>query len=100
MAGAEMLKTRVILSGFRKVLYESGYPAIHRSQAGHVQGELYRVTLEHLKRLDRFEECPELYQREALMLDSGEIAFAYVISYDAGSELPDYTDDAVDSLHS
>jgi gamma-glutamylcyclotransferase (GGCT)/AIG2-like uncharacterized protein YtfP len=44
-----------------------------------VLGELYEVCLAQLPKLDAFEECPELYQRDIVSLADGTEAFAYVI---------------------
>ncbi len=55
-------------------------------------GELYEVDDWLLERLDRFEDCPELYQREVVRLASGEKAFAYTMSVSAvegDAEIPD-----------
>ena len=54
-----------------------GYPALVRSAAGVVHGELYRVTDEQLRRLDVFEG--ENYRREVIVLDDGSEAQAYVV---------------------
>ncbi len=56
------------------------YPAIASARAGLVFGELLLVDAELLARLDEFEECPELYQRQHIRLRDGRRVFAYVVS--------------------
>jgi gamma-glutamylcyclotransferase (GGCT)/AIG2-like uncharacterized protein YtfP len=55
------------------------YPALVRASHGLVHGELYRVDRELLERLDDFEGCPELYQRESIQLKDGRAAYAYLM---------------------
>lgn len=55
------------------------YPAMASSNAGIVHGELVLVSSALLMVVDRFEECPNLYQREQIRLRDGRRAFAYVI---------------------
>src|SRR5690349_6262989 len=56
----------------------SGYPALVRSESGRVRGELYTVSVEHLRRLDVFEGVPDWYQREIVVLADGREVEAYV----------------------
>src|SRR5262245_22778676 len=55
------------------------YPALVRASQGLVRGELYRVDGELLERLDVFEGCPELYEREVIELEDGSTADAYLM---------------------
>jgi gamma-glutamylcyclotransferase (GGCT)/AIG2-like uncharacterized protein YtfP len=57
----------------------SGYPAMSRSDAGVVHGEVYAVSEEHLRRLDVFEGVPEWYQRESVTLEDGTAVEAYLV---------------------
>jgi gamma-glutamylcyclotransferase (GGCT)/AIG2-like uncharacterized protein YtfP len=62
-------------------LHDAGpYPVLARYGSGVVHGEIYRVTAEQLAELDRFEGCPDEYQREEVVLDDGSTAAAYVVS--------------------
>jgi gamma-glutamylcyclotransferase (GGCT)/AIG2-like uncharacterized protein YtfP len=90
MAGAALVRADARLVGYRRVLYDSGYPAIHWRAGEEVTGELYEVDAAHLERLDEFEGCPEWYQRRDVVLVSGERAFAYVVSSERGELLPDF----------
>jgi len=53
------------------------YPALIVSGSDHVVGELYRVTREHLLRLDVFEGTD--YERGEVELESGTRAHAYLL---------------------
>jgi gamma-glutamylcyclotransferase (GGCT)/AIG2-like uncharacterized protein YtfP len=92
MAGGRFLGRAMTRPGFRKVLFDEGYPALYFSKAlpSAVAGELYAVEEEHLKRLDVFEGCPDWYQREVIELDDGTQAFAYLIPEERGCLLPDF----------
>lgn len=46
---------------------------------GWVLGEVFEVSVEGLKELDRFEGVPALYQRQEIPLADGTQAFAYVM---------------------
>jgi gamma-glutamylcyclotransferase (GGCT)/AIG2-like uncharacterized protein YtfP len=73
------------------VSYLDGYPALVRGAAGQggvVSGEVYRVDSAQLGRLDDFEECPELYQRQEIELEDGSTAEAYVITPERARRLP------------
>lgn len=75
------------LSSHHLVLYEDAYPALVASPQGAVDevvGELYRVDPHQLAKLDRFEDCPELYQRRRVCLADGEVAWAYIIDARVG----------------
>jgi len=72
--------------GYRLIRYQDGYPGLVRVPLSNesVAGELYAVDVAHLAELDRFEDCPTLYQRVAVELEDGRTAQAYVVP--AGSE--------------
>ena len=55
------------------------YPALVASPSGVVHGELVLVDQALLLQLDEFEQCPNLYQRQAIPLRDGLLAYAYVI---------------------
>jgi gamma-glutamylcyclotransferase (GGCT)/AIG2-like uncharacterized protein YtfP len=57
-----------------------GYPAMSRSNAGVVHGELYIVSDELLRLLDEFEGVPEWYQREVIQVEDGTSAEAYMVT--------------------
>jgi len=60
------------------VLYNTpyGFPAAVKGM-GVIVGEVYEVTPETLKRLDRLEGHPQMYTRTEVKLDSGTKAFVY-----------------------
>jgi gamma-glutamylcyclotransferase (GGCT)/AIG2-like uncharacterized protein YtfP len=59
-------------------LFDLGeYPMIYPG-SGTVYGERYQIPLSLLLVLDDFEDHPEIYQRQWLLLASGEKAWAYV----------------------
>ncbi len=86
LGAAPLVREASTAPGYRLVRYGE-YPALARDLGGteRVYGELYRVALGDLPRLDAFEDVPELYQRELISLDSGEQAEAYVISADVAA---------------
>ena|GEM_PF-957515 len=90
LAGAEFVGSSRSAPGYRLVRYSEGYPALVRASGedGAVRGELYRVDAEQLGRLDAFEECPTLYQRELIELEDGSSAAAYVIFAEQARGLP------------
>jgi gamma-glutamylaminecyclotransferase len=77
IAGSRYLRATSTAVGYRLVRVE-GYPALVSGE-GRVSGELYEVDEDRLTDLDRFEDCPALYQRERLTLVDGTRAFAYVM---------------------
>src|SRR5262249_9113471 len=79
LPGAAFEGTGATTPGYELYLV-AGYPALVRSNQGVVRGELYAVSDEHLRRLDAFEDVPNWYQREAIMLADGREAQAYVMS--------------------
>ncbi len=73
--------------GYYLVL-QGRYPALVRGGAGWVVGEVYFVSQQQLERLDEFEGCPSLYQRERISLQDGSEAWGYLISEAQAAELP------------
>lgn len=59
------------------LVWKDGYPALVTAAEGVVTGELYRVSADHVSRLDVFEGVPELYRRGAVLLADGTAAEAY-----------------------
>ncbi len=60
-------------------LFDHGYfPAMVRMGDGVVSGEVFEITDETLRALDRLEGYPILYGRELIELDDGSQAIAYV----------------------
>ncbi len=57
-----------------------GYPVLVAVGRGVVRGEVYRVSAEHLARLDAFEEVPVRYERARIELEDGSRAEAYVMT--------------------
>ncbi|HMR79671.1 MAG TPA: gamma-glutamylcyclotransferase [Polyangiaceae bacterium] len=87
MRGAQFEGTCRTVAGFFLAL-QGRYPALVRGGATVVHGESYLVTAAQLARLDVFEGCPGLYQRERISLDDGGHRFAYLIDAERGSRLP------------
>ena len=79
MAGAVFEGSATTQRGY--ALHDLGpYPALVIAAEGTVSGEIYRVSLQHLERLDHYEGCPDLYRRQAIELSDGSRAEAYVMS--------------------
>lgn len=76
MAGAVFLGETRTAPGFELVSLGL-YPALIVSGTDRVTGELYRVSLEHLARLDEFEGSE--YERSPIELESGRLAHAYLL---------------------
>jgi gamma-glutamylcyclotransferase (GGCT)/AIG2-like uncharacterized protein YtfP len=55
------------------------YPALYSGGGKRIHGELYRISPELLAELDQFEDCPNVYRRESVVLADGSRALAYVI---------------------
>jgi|GEM_PF-23153 len=78
LARCERVETARTLPEFE--LVDMGtYPALVRGGAQSVPGEVYLVDAEALGWLDRLEECPEFYVREAVALLDAERAEAYLL---------------------
>jgi gamma-glutamylaminecyclotransferase len=71
---------RVRTAGGYRLVLVGEYPALVAAGEETVEGELYEVLPEQLERLDAFEGCPEMYQREAIRLEDGSRAQAYVMA--------------------
>jgi gamma-glutamylcyclotransferase (GGCT)/AIG2-like uncharacterized protein YtfP len=56
-----------------------GYPALFEDGSVGVSGELYEVDDALLRRLDEFEEVPEVYQRKSVSLTGNQYAQAYTM---------------------
>jgi len=70
-------------------LHSAGaYPALARTGAGVVHGEVYWLSPEHLAEIDEFEGCPHLYQRGEIALEDGTRAAAYLVSGERASTYP------------
>ena len=77
MAGARFIARVRTIAAFE--LFDLGaFPAMTQGSTA-IAGELYEVTHEMLIRLDVFEGCPALYQREVIALRDGTSAGAYVM---------------------
>jgi gamma-glutamylcyclotransferase (GGCT)/AIG2-like uncharacterized protein YtfP len=76
LSGAELEGEASTAAGYRLVRY-GAYPALVTGGERRVLGELYRVELDDLPRLDAFEGVPELYRRELVRLEDGSEAHAY-----------------------
>jgi gamma-glutamylcyclotransferase (GGCT)/AIG2-like uncharacterized protein YtfP len=87
LSGARLEGVARTAPGYRMVL-AGAYPALVQAAGGGVSGELYRVTPDQLARLDRFEECPERYQREQIELSDGSMAVAYVMQPEQAERYP------------
>lgn len=78
MRGARFVRRATVYGYCLRVVGQ--YPAMVPEPDGSVQGEVYGVTPEHLAALDEFEDCPDLYRREAVRLGDGSTAFAYTMT--------------------
>jgi|RhiMethySRZTD1v2_1073278.scaffolds.fasta_scaffold52470_5 gamma-glutamylcyclotransferase (GGCT)/AIG2-like uncharacterized protein YtfP len=89
LAGSAFVRAASTAPGYQLVL-QGEYPALALDPGapGVVEGELYLVGDELLPELDHFEGCPELYQRENVVLDDGTTALSYVISAGRAASLP------------
>jgi gamma-glutamylcyclotransferase (GGCT)/AIG2-like uncharacterized protein YtfP len=56
-----------------------GYPALLEDGSVSVSGELYEVDDALLRRLDAFEEVPEVYERKSVSLTGNQHAQAYTM---------------------
>ena len=87
LAGALFEGPARTASGFFLAL-QGEYPALVHGGEESVEGELFTVTPELLLELDRFEGCPDLYQREVVLLDDGTSAQSYLITRAQAQDLP------------
>jgi len=56
-----------------------GFPAAYKSGSDQIQGELYKVDLSTMRSLDSLEGFPHFYNREEVLLESGQTAWIYFI---------------------
>ena len=78
MNGARFLARVRTTAAFE--LFDLGaFPAMSTKGSTAIEGELYEVDADLLGRLDVFEGCPRLYQREVVALDDGTSADGYVM---------------------
>lgn len=96
MHGARFVRACSTTTGYRLVRYQSGYPAlVHSPLSGaRVHGELYEVGADLLAQLDEFEGCPDLYQRELVLLqiDAAHVDIPHV-------DVPNVVTAHVDAAH-
>jgi gamma-glutamylaminecyclotransferase len=62
-----------------------GFPCIVPGGEERVAGEVFLVDAATLARLDALEDAPRWYRREAVRLDDGSLAEAYLYAQDVGS---------------
>jgi gamma-glutamylcyclotransferase (GGCT)/AIG2-like uncharacterized protein YtfP len=74
LADAEFLGIDLLTNA--QLFYLGDYPMIVAGD-GLVLGEVYRISLEILQKLDILEEHPDYYQRGLVTLQSGRSAFVY-----------------------
>ncbi len=83
MAGACFV--RETRTAARYTLLDVGpYPALVGEGDTAVEGEVYEVDAALLRRLDEFEEHPEVYRRATIELEDGARAIAYLFRASAG----------------
>jgi gamma-glutamylcyclotransferase (GGCT)/AIG2-like uncharacterized protein YtfP len=72
-----------------RLLHLGGYPGVVPGGATAIRGELWRVTVEVLGRVDELEEVPDEYGREHIATPFGE-AWIYLYRGDASAwpEIP------------
>jgi len=76
--GARLLGQVRTVTGYR--LHDLGaYPAMVEAGSGAVAGELYEVSADTLKTLDRLEGVPGLFRRAIVMLGGGVLAHTYLM---------------------
>lgn len=56
------------------------FPAVALGNPGTVHGEVFEVDAETMKRLDRLEGIPTLYQRHRVSMSTGDQAWVYVMT--------------------
>lgn len=84
------LERDAVAEGFGLIRYVAGYPGLTPEVGRSARGELFLVDNDLLAELDRFEECPEIYFREKIVVrlpDGARVeAFAYIATDGAGFE--------------
>jgi gamma-glutamylcyclotransferase (GGCT)/AIG2-like uncharacterized protein YtfP len=82
LRGAECLDADARAEGYALIRYVAGYPGLARDPERSARGELFLVEDAVLAELDEFEECPDVYYREKILvrLSDGTLveAFAYI----------------------
>lgn len=86
MDGAEFVAEATTEPEFTMVTF-GGYPAILEGGATAIAGEVYRITLPILARLDLLEEVPELYRRVTREL-LGHSTMLYVLPEAHARDVP------------
>lgn len=64
-----------------------GIPFVHPEGSSHIRGELYEVDEACLDRVDGLEGHPTWYKRELVELDTGDMAFMYMMPSGSGRYL-------------
>lgn len=83
MRGAIRISPASRVAGFS--LWSLGsYPVACPGGSGRVRGEVYRLSLAHLYRLDVLEEYPRFYQRRLVRTSSGRAWIYYQLAAPAG----------------
>jgi gamma-glutamylcyclotransferase (GGCT)/AIG2-like uncharacterized protein YtfP len=78
LRGAEYLGPHVTEPAYA-MLHLGGYPGVRRGGRTAVHGEVFRVSPAILRRLDRLEDCPHLFVREAIDTPYGA-AWIYLLA--------------------
>ncbi len=85
--GAHFIGPAKTKPGYR--LHDMGwYPAMVLGGSGIVSGELYQVSKADLIHLDRYEGCPELYERGLVSLADGTSSGSYLLRPDRLGNAP------------
>lgn len=77
MNGAQYHSRTKTAFGYRLAKLDDLPGMIYTGEAAQVVGDLYFLTPEHMRRLDKFED--KRYQREKIQLESGRYAHAYLL---------------------
>ena len=74
---------RAVIFGYAMYKLKEGYPGIISDKRGSIDGELYWVDQDTLRKLDDFEGVPTLYRRDTqiMTLSDGTIATAHFYVY-------------------
>ncbi len=83
MDGAKYLSEAYIVGWEMRDL--GGFPAITKSDGGKVHGEMYIVSPQVLKRADKLEGYPSLFNREKVKSDKGFDAWVYYMEHETKS---------------
>ena len=78
LSSARFVGTGLTMAEF--VLYDLGsFPALCRGGTTQVSGELYELNQTTLAAIDRYENCPNLYERISITVTTGQTAYTYLI---------------------